>query len=337
MTTKTKELNIAEQLFMNQNLSLSGDNGLILPQSLGRDDQTIKNNIREQLKDVSFKPLYLHPVFNYAGVGSFIISLMLTIASLVAASPIPCLIFSITTIVLIMFVFGLAPKSELDSQETEQLNEAARFNPRVARYLLGLEKDGQLPLRKHYKYLNIEQQTKIIHGEYCKQRMREIASVVPQEKSLHIQETLQRFQVGEFFKYNSRNKRWYIMKAINMTVFMGLVMFVVAFNLADIETTKTMLKVVDLSCAVTLLYLLLSSLFIMFDREYGQDFVYNEVIYHNLYTISQYNPAVVEYVKKALEEDRLLTQEDLSRLKHSQQIKRINYVKDMLSLKQRQG
>lgn len=333
MPITSKEPNITEQLFTSQAFHSPEHKVLILPPSVERHHQGLLLNIRDKVKQVEFRPKYINPNYYRWRKPAIFALLILGVVMHFLSFDVMGVFLAALSVPLILFSMSDSPNQALSFGEMDYLKIAAHFNPQITAYIAELEQKGQQVKRQHFNYLNIEQQVLIIRTEQCKQRLRNCIHAVPNEKDTEIQQSLNKIPVKDYWQYNSRNKRWGAIATINKTLLIALVVFIAGYNLIDFETTIEIRKAVIYGCMIVMLLISCSAMTMIQVKEYCQDFNYDLERYDNLKKLSQYNPAIRNYLKQVVEDDRLLTAEDFERLNYHAQLEQFNYLKNLAEIK----
>lgn len=213
--------------------------------------------------------------------------------------------------------------NRLQKRHFRIMKEVLTYNAEVAAYVADLKQSGKPFTKEDYLFLNIEQQYKIIKTERLKQRLRDIAYASVAANNLPNAEQSPQIKIDSFKPYPTQKLKWVLLKQLNYAAFTLFCLYMICFGLLGDYMSMEFHNIAQYVGGFSLLFLTLNTFYLIVNKGFHQDFIYNQVYYDNLYTLSQYNPEIKNYIRQVLGENRLLTREDLKRLKLDEQIEAI--------------
>lgn len=326
MRTKTQDFVLNQQSFEKKEL--------ILPSSAKPMSLAVKHSIREKLLQVEKQPKYLikkrfPPELPYFGVSLIPLVICFFIGNTMSAMG-----FAFLSCIIGMLMFW-EDRTDLKTSEMEEMEAVSKYNPEIAKHINEVEQSGRAFQFKDYKYLNIAEQFDILRNELCKQQLQAIVNAPLSGESEFYREKLKHITLDQYQSFESQKPFLRKLKRINWILFTGIVASILFLNLSGFDFEILTRVAMFFGCMVTLLYIAVSLLYIMEFTSEHKDPIYDSENYERLYQLSQYKPEIRNYVKQVIEENRLLTKADLNRLKYSEMLDHIEYLKSMASIRNR--
>lgn len=221
-----------------------------------------------------------------------------------------------------------AKKTDFTLQDYEEMIEVAKYNPKVATYIKELRQLGREIGLDDYLHLNIPHQSKIILATHAKQRMEDMLDMAHPEQTTEISSALSKIKMEEYWQADKGFKQ---LQYINGFRIGAVTLFCGYFILNSIypafhESVEEFITLMVYLC--TLITTAMATLVIEMETHNAKNnFIYKLSVYDHVARLCQYNPEIKAYIKKAVDDGRLLHEEDLRRMRIDEQFEKLKFLK----------
>lgn len=208
----------------------------------------------------------------------------------------------------------------LNEREFDNLREVAVLSPKVAKYIKAKKDRGEKLTGRDYHYLNIEKQIGIIRSEICFERLKNIINLPSLDAGSELGQQLRHIQIKPFKTKHAKKATWKLSRNVTVGVALIWVSTILFFSFSPYQLNTGYDAIVLFANLFILLTLSLNTIWLFAAKNFLSDAVLSLTYYDQLEVLSKYKHENMQYLEKVVGENRLLTQDDLYRLKYNLQV-----------------
>ena len=280
------------------------------------------NNVAECLQKVKFAPRYLKLNF-FVHMGFLVVLAALAAFSFIQLKSYYMGAVFLAAEILWLFKVIMIPSNlydGLNEREFDNLREVAVLSPKVAKYIKAKKDRGEKLTGRDYHYLNIEKQIGIIRSEICFERLKNIINLPSLDAGSELGQQLRHIQIKPFKTKHAKKATWKLSRNVTVGVALIWVSTILFFSFSPYQLNTGYDAIVLFANLFILLTLSLNTIWLFAAKNFLSDAVLSLTYYDQLEVLAKYKHENMQYLEKVVGENRLLTQDDLYRLKYNLQV-----------------